>query len=122
MALYTGRATDPITRDGRNRDMRFFVLFQAAELADGAGAELRRHVESFEAGRVERTAELAEGVGLAALVEAPDREAVEGWLRRVPRLGGVAVEVVPLDGADFPVSFGRWRGQLATWEKLMSAR
>lgn len=98
------------------------MLIQADALADEARAELLRHVDSFEAGRVERTTELPEGGGLAALVEAPDRETVDGWLRRGPRIDGVTSEVVPLDGADFPVSFGRWRGQLATWEKLMSAR
>jgi hypothetical protein len=108
--------------------MRFLVLFREVT---GMSGDLRERTdylaELAQRGNVLgwATIDQAEGgaAGVAAIFDAASeedlRQLVAASLARQP----CPVDTIRLcDGSDFPVTFGKQKGALAAWEKVMAAR
>ena len=88
--------------------MRFLVMFR--EHAPVSSQLLERMVD--------RMVALGNGQGSAAIVEVTSEDELNGLLDREPR----GVEAVPLSDEGFPITFGKHKGALAAWEKVMAGQ
>ncbi len=105
--------------------MRFLVLFRENTRVSSKVLERMFHhlVDLKKQGKVVGDSTFAAGQGVAAIFDVVSEEELAQLVHGTPIHDQCTVETVPLsDDSDFPVTFGKHKGHLAAWEKVMAGR